>query len=209
MSLHSERVKTPLPEQLKNSFSFGNTSQNEEDGIEEETMMDDHHFEMKQTEDGANLEEFHRSESIQEEPATHQNTTAANNSRRNRFNQDMSQAATEVDEEPSDRKQKKRVKKKKLKKRIEEENTEEPNQASSEIISATNDTNINSTIKNDLFADMKRNHYLTISPNDIITKDVEEGDDGKTEENVIETARNVKTQGPTSQRQKTIFIESK
>ena len=195
-----ERVKTPLPEQLKNSFSFANqqlhqvSSNNEDEEIEEEVLEENAH----NTIETANLDVFNHSAVLTEGEQNEINTLDnIATSRRNRLDGGGNNE-NDIEDDNTIKKKKKRVKKKRTKKLVEEE---------PEIHEEEEQENIaERSEKNDLFAVMKRNHYLTISPNDIITKEKTEGE----EEPVdlpMETSR--KPLGPMSQRQKTLFIESK
>ncbi|EFC50020.1 predicted protein [Naegleria gruberi] len=78
-----------------------------------------------------------------------------------------------------------------------EENTTDVLQPKKEVIR---------TLEKDLFADMARTHYLSISPNDIIVGKENEEAEEVTDEPI--ESKNLKVGGPLSLRQKTIFIES-
>ena len=233
-----ERVKTPLPEKLKNSFSFANQNDDEQNIEEEklEEIMDNGNYVERANFDMFNQSVHEDEFMVQDVVPTSSNTIPSFN--RNKLREEiMNQPESVNDEDP---KGKKKRKKRRPKKRDEEEmlNEEEmieevpppldkqPSASSVNEETLSNDNiktssvnNIRSnsqygrkevtgSIERDLFADMAKTHYLTISPNDIImTKDNEESTEKADE--VPDSTKNSKITGPMSLRQKTVFLESK
>ena len=196
------RVKTPIPEKLKNSYSFAQNNGKEEvsDSNDVEEMEN---FAQPETHYSENQDPNTLDHTMQDQGQIEREATPENEN-----------LEKEQDENRGEVVDTKRKRKKRPKRRVEEP-TEKP--GSNE---ENNTSNMKSSMPREsvLNIELPHSHYFAISPNDIINsknEDIQEANMDDQSKEVIPTEKPQTKKlfkaftGPMSQRQKVIFMESK